>query len=720
MFQLIPLFVASALMAACQQDGNHLTTCAHEKCETVGSTEICTQCKAGGVPVDGFCRPFGSPQAAAAGCTKADGAALDKTATTCEKCGDGYFLFMGGCYKTTDGPGSEICTAASNGVCTTCKADNGLFKNPVTPQKPGSECILCSDTIDRNGVMGVAGCSECSHTGTSGPATCTECQAGFVTKDSACVKCGDGCSACSADTPTQCTACVEGKFLKDGNTCVEATECGADKYADKKTWTCKACDPDIAGCTACEYNDATGKPRCTNCGTNKTPRTTLDGTSTCVTKDYAGCKGADGALFMKEDKTCVLCSTVSAGADPNDQGIAGCKKCTKDSATPPTCSECLDGYYNSATGGSGTATCEACGDNCATCAKDTKDQCMTCKPGFFMKGSGPGTCVPCDDQTDGVPGCATCTFSSSLTCNSCKPNYKQSGTGPFTCTKTCEDPTACGGTSGACDAMIIDDQGTTKHYCSYCGETNKIPIDGKCVDSGSINGNTCAKGVCTQCAQGYFLYMGGCYKVASPPGNLMCTEATTAGVCDTPNANNKYFVVPEAKPTQQSVLACGNPLGTLVGTDSTAKAYVGVDGCSQCTAPTAPSEGGMTAATCTACTNNNKPNLAGSGCFPCTVSGCSHCNRDDMCEACSSGKKVSPGRKSCVDSCPSNSTDDNSVCVCNDGYSPDSSGTSCVSSGANRSGLSTGAIAGIAVAVVVVVGGLVGFLCWWFICRGKA
>ena len=38
----------------------------------------------------------------------------------------------------------------------------------------------------------------------------------------------------------------------------------------------------------------------------------------------------------------------------------------------------------------------------------------------------------------------------------------------------------------------------------------------------------------------------------------------------------------------------------------------------------------------------------------------------------------------------------------------------------NKSGLSTGAIAGIAVAVIVVVGGLVGFLCWWFICRGKA
>ena len=42
------------------------------------------------------------------------------------------------------------------------------------------------------------------------------------------------------------------------------------------------------------------------------------------------------------------------------------------------------------------------------------------------------------------------------------------------------------------------------------------------------------------------------------------------------------------------------------------------------------------------------------------------------------------------------------------------------SASVNKSALSTGAIAGISVAAVVVVGGLVGFLCWWFVCRGKA
>ena len=65
--------------------------------------------------------------------------------------------------------------------------------------------------------------------------------------------------------------------------------------------------------------------------------------------------------------------------------------------------------------------------------------------------------------------------------------------------------------------------------------------------------------------------------------------------------------------------------------------------------------------------------------------------------------------------CPENSTTSEGACICNGGFAP--SGDSCVSTGVN---LSTGAIAGISVAAVVVVGGLVGFLCWWFICRGKA
>ena len=36
-----------------------------------------------------------------------------------------------------------------------------------------------------------------------------------------------------------------------------------------------------------------------------------------------------------------------------------------------------------------------------------------------------------------------------------------------------------------------------------------------------------------------------------------------------------------------------------------------------------------------------------------------------------------------------------------------------------KSAFSTGVIAGISVAAVVVVGALIGFLCWWFLCKTK-
>ena len=656
-------------------------TCQADKCETVGSAEICTQCKAGGVPVGGFCWPPGSPQAAAAGCTQADGTALDKTAATCEKCGDGYFLFMGGCYNKDAHPGSDICTKAEGGLCTACKTDNNyIFQNKATTVTPGSECILCSDATQKDGVTGVANCATCTAPQSTGAATCTECQDGYY-KDGngACTKCHTDCETCSGAGQDHCTSCKAGKYL-NGNQC--ADNCGNDKYADPESGTCKACNT-IAECTTCSFDKTTGKPQCTACG-QKMVKTELDGTTTCV--DAAGCAtdNVDGSHFLNDGSTkCILCSDTNEG-DANNQGTLGCKTCKKNGANKPTCSACLDGYF-------GTATCAACGDNCATCTQTGNNQCTKCKPGFFMKGNGPGECLPCDNAQGGIDGCAECDNNTgSLKCTKCKPNRKPAGnTGDLTCTeKTCEDETACGGTSGACDAIVIDANGKEHHYCSYCGEANKFPINGVCVSN--ANGNTgCTNNVCKSCTQGYFLYMGGCYSTTNAPGNYMCKTAAN-GVCTAVSENNKYFIVPEAANAQQSVLACSNPLGTLVDPQGTAKAYVGVYGCSQCKAPTQLEAPGMTAAICTACDNSKKPNRDGSGCVTCSDTNCKSCVMDNICEE------------------------------CNSGFSLDSSGASCVSSGTNRSGLSTGAIAGISVAVVAVVGGLVGFLCWWFVCRGKA
>ncbi|ESU41099.1 Variant-specific surface protein [Giardia duodenalis] len=268
--------------------------------------------------------------------------------------------------------------------------------------------------------------------------------------------------------------------------------------------------------------------------------------------------------------------------------------------------------------------------------KDDPNKCSTCMAGFFLKGSAPSECIACGDTTQGgIEGCAECSGTTgSLKCTKCKPNRKPKGeSGNYTCEeKICEDETACGGTAGACDAIVIGASGEMTYYCSQCVGAGYGPINGKC--SNSLDSNTCENGVCTSCTAGYFLYMGGCYSTANTPGSLMCTAAA-GGICTI--TTSQYFKVPGAAANQQSVLACGNPLGTTVD----GNAYVGIQGCKTCEAPTAAT--GMTAAKCTACDEGKALTSSGYGCVTCSIAGCSACRADNMCEACGDGYRLEGG-----------------------------------------------------------------------------
>ncbi|ESU40485.1 Variant-specific surface protein, partial [Giardia duodenalis] len=593
-----------------------------------------------GVPIDSLCRPSSSLQVSVAGCTGSDGAALTDASTACGMCSGGFFLFRGGCYSTKSTSGSEMCTKAEGGRCTTCKTDGSyIFQNRAATVTLGNECILCSDTTNRDGYKGVANCNTCTAPGSAGPATCDTCQEGYYldNTDKTCKPC-NGCATCT--DANICTSCPEGKYLKM-NQCVDGTSdsCGANSYADKRTWTCKACS-EITGCTACACNDATGKPKCTNCNGGKKVKTALDGTTTCV--DVAtGCK--DENHFQAEsDAACYLCGENTQDQTEANKGTANCKTCTKTGSAKPECTACLDGYFFN----TNDKTCTTrCADNCATCSEATNpNKCSTCMAGFFLKGTaGEGQCVPCGDTTQGgIDGCAECdSQSSTLKCTKCKPNRKPVGTEgtQVTCEeKTCEDDSACGGTAGACDAIVIGASGEMTYYCSQCADNSQYPIDGLCVDNSKKGNNQCSNGVCTSCTTGYFLDMGGCYSSTSAPGNLMCKTAE-GGICTTV-ANSRYFAVPGATAGQQSVLACGNPVGTTTGSNNDIKAYVGIQGCKTCEAPTAPSPAGMTAAKCTACDGGKALTGSGYGCVTCSVAGCSACKADNMCEACSDGYRL--------------------------------------------------------------------------------
>lgn len=114
--------------------------------------------------------------------------------------------------------------------------------------------------------------------------------------------------------------------------------------------------------------------------------------------------------------------------------------------------------------------------------------------------------------------------------------------------------------------------------------------------------------------------------------------------------------------------------------------------------------------------------LGNAGCQTCDPNG-----GDELCLSCTKPEEfIQLNKKSCKANCAGDGVIEDAaaspkVCKCDEsgGYKPQ--GGACVIPNTNKSsGLSTGAIAGIAVAAVIVVGGLVGFLCWWFLCRGKA
>ena len=379
---MLAIYLAvGALAAACKTSDNN---CEKDQCDTVGGTEICMQCAATFVPIDGACVTAADQNAK---CT------ANSAQGICSQCKAGYFMYKGGCYAQTATPGQTICqTAGSDGTCTTCKETNGYFKNPEAAPTVDS-CISCGDATgvttkaDSNTktYKGVAGCAKCDapspiteSTGTA-VATCTKCgnskivktakdkttscidesacNGGFFVETTAsgstsskvCTACTDeNCNVCAEAGEGKCTQCkTTGKmYLKKADNsqtgkCVNADDCttGNKYYTDDTSSepngkTCKPCST-IAGCSTCSSGTV-----CTKC-TDENYLKTVSGVTTCVTdcgEGYFKHAAANGGL-----KTCQSCSAPKEGLNPAVTGIPGCTQCTYTDSTLK-CTACTSGY----------------------------------------------------------------------------------------------------------------------------------------------------------------------------------------------------------------------------------------------------------------------------------------------------------------------------------------------------------------------------------------
>ncbi|ESU41571.1 Serine/threonine protein kinase [Giardia duodenalis] len=354
-------FAVGALAAECKPSasgGTNINDCAVGKCELVGATEICTECKQGKVPINGACVAFGDGKVTGAGCKDSSGQNPTAASVKCEQCDlANYFLYKGGCYSTSDATGQKLCTAATTaGVCT--QGAEGYFAVPGAT-KTDQSVVACGDTTGvtvstNNKYVGVDGCAKCDApspiTGatslTTAAATCTECTGTKIVK----------------------TVTASGKSV---TSCVEPAECKDGFFVDATATPneCTACTNE--NCNACT---GAGEGKCTSCKDgDKKYLKKADGslTGTCV--DEAGC--TTGSTHYPDDtgtKTCKSCA----------EGVSNCKTCTKDSGSNTvTCSACLEGFFAES-----KSTCTACADSNRAVCDGGADQCSKCKDSFNLEG----------------------------------------------------------------------------------------------------------------------------------------------------------------------------------------------------------------------------------------------------------------------------------------------------------------------------------------------
>ena len=280
--------------------------------------------------------------------------------------------------------------------------------------------------------------------------------------------------------------------------------------------------------------------------------------------------------------------------------------------------------------------------------------------------------------------------------------------------------------SGKCEQTSCTVLINGQIYCSKCSKLDEHLVDGKCVAADGEDKCTpksrTADGTCASCAQGYFLNRGGCYKIGQAPGNAICTDEAPSeqqGECKTCALG--YFKNPaDVAAGTPPCIACNDTAGFTVSSGPT---YKGLADCTVCTAPEAGLGSEQKAAKCTKCGNSKYLKADGSGCVD-DASGCAANTEFAKADPANGNRCIkcgdaTSGVLNCAKCTAPTTTGGKPTCSeCGSGYKLE--GGACVSSSTNKSGLSTGVIAGISVAAVVVIGGLVGFLCWWFVCRGKA
>ncbi|KAE8303846.1 VSP [Giardia duodenalis] len=560
-----------------------------------------------------------------------------------------------------------------------CECDPGFSLNNGKDACEAVANVNCAAALD------TAGCKTC------GPdaQTCLDCKTPGENVQLDKRSCKANCPQNSSPNQNVCE-CDPGFSLNNGKDACEAVA-NVNCAAALDTAGCKTCGPDAQTCLDCKTpgeNVQLDKRSCkANCPQNSSPNQNVcecdpgfslnNGKDACEAVANVNCAAALDTAGCKtcgpDAQTCTACTEASNNVQIDKKS---CKAdCPSNSAAngQHVC-ECAVGYQPTP----GQNQCEKAPNtqcntpNCKTCDNPKTDNeiCTECNDGNYLTPTKQCTqsCGAIGSYYNGDkvcepcdPSCAGCTTKGPAKCTACPPGkmLKYTNDDPNQGGSCVDECKAEMDGCAECGAVI----GGTK-YCSKCKEDKWAPQNGVCANSVTRNSfcTNAAGGVCTQCAADHFLQDGGCYKLGRQPGVQICAAAG-------PNS------------------------------------------------------------LCTTCVNGQRPDT-NTGACPVCPTGCDTCtgtsSRAPECQSCLLGYYFDSDKKLCV-KCTENSSAIQGVSSCVSCSPPSNNQGSVVCYLINDSGstnkssrLSTGAIAGISVAVVVVVGGLVGFLCWWFLCRGKA
>ena len=494
MFLLINCLIVNTLAAACS---SAQANCVAEKCEMIGETEICTQCQTGKVPINGVCEAAASNTK----CKAANGSA--DADQTCKTCLLETFMYKGGCYEIANSPGSIICSQkGAAGICQTCKADNGYFKNPDAANNVDS-CISCGDatgvaigSTNTKTYKGVAGCAKCDP-----PAQITESTGG--TKEATCTECS---TELYLKTVTQVTSCIAEAACKEGNTHFPMTD-SADSNK-KKCLTCSTADKGgIEDCAKCSLTASSTRAgaavTCTECTTKKLSPLK----DACLTDCPAG--------TYAKDKVCTSCH-------------ASCASCQDDNAES-SCTACYPGSVlnQGSTAGKGPCIKECTGRYAENCEKDMctavlggSKYCSKCKSGYVPVD---GLCVSAGTTKAAPTGCTPGTDG---TCSACKDAYFLQSGGCYLSTAYPGNTLCSQATTGKCTKCAngqTADSGTGS--CPACDST--------CKTCTTANDPT----KCSACFPGYYLdsTAKACKKCSETSGDILGVDNCIS--CDPPSGN---------------------------------------------------------------------------------------------------------------------------------------------------------------------------------------